>query len=64
MFVYYVKKFDGTMSIRTISKRPPNQPIEGQIPLHVQEVLNPAAFNLPLSELERLYPPPGGSPGQ
>ena len=62
MFVYYVKKFDGTPGIRTSPNRPSEAPLEGPKPLHIQAVKQ-ADVGLPLSEIERLYPPRQGGPG-
>ena len=61
MFVFYTKRFDGTLGIKGSPKRPPANPIEGPPPLHVQEVDEQDA-DLPLSVLERLYPPTKGDP--
>ena len=55
-FVYYIKRFDGTLSIRSSNVEPSAQPLDGPTPMHVQEVRSDHV-HLPLSALEALYPP-------
>lgn len=56
MFVFYTKRFDGTLGVMSSPRRPSDKPLDGPPPLYVQEV-DEQDVELPLSVLERLYPP-------
>ena len=56
MFVFYRRRSDGVLTIRSSPKKPDAKPLDGPPPLHVQEV-SEQDVDAPLSVLGRLYPP-------